>query len=346
MSIVASAARLLNRIDSKLKRRATARHVRSSLKLLHGPAMTQLADDQVALVLLGRDAGYFLDHHIRHHRALGVSHIVYIDNGSSDGSIDIVRQFPSVTIARCTADFRLYEAQLRNLANTAFLTGGWRLAIDPDEMLDYPGSDRIDLPELTRRMQARGHDALVAQMLDMVYDGPLAATAGMDFVEAEALFDRYSLTGITETPYHGSGLPWAWFLEQNRISNPDIHILFGGLRRTAFGENCCLTKHALFRMRPSVVPQPHPHVSTGLTCTDFSALLRHYKFAGDMIAREKKLLAENRVAHGETKLRIAQLDQETDANLARHAESAGPTVETLRAQGFLKASEAALGMLS
>ena len=344
MNVSRSVSKILNRIDHRMKRRAAERHVRERVKLLHGPAMTHLKDDQIALVIVGRDVGYFLDHHIRHHLSLGVSHVVYMDNGSSDDSIDIVRRFPDVTIASCSATFRTHQPRIRHLANTGFLRGGWRLAIDPDELLDYPGSDRIDLPELTRRMAARGHSAMVAQMLDMVHDGPVSEAAGIDFAEAERRLDRFSLENISEKPYDSAFL--REFLENNRVTNPDIHFLFGGLRRAAFGENCCLTKHALFRMDSGVVPHPHPHVTTGVTCTDFSALLKHYKFAGGILARERKLLAENRISHGETRLRVARIENEGDINLGRYAECRDPTVEGLLEKGFLKASDAALAMLA
>lgn len=344
MNVPRSVSAMLSRIDLRLKRRAAQRHVGGRVRLLHGPAMTRLKDDQIALVIVGRDVGYFLDHHIRHHLALGVSHVIYMDNESSDDSIDIVRQFPNVTIASCTAEFRTHEGRIRHLANTRFLRGGWRLAIDPDELLDYPGSDRIDLPELTRRMSARGHSALVAQMLDMVHDGPLSETAGMDFAQAAQHFDCFSLRNISEKPYDSPFLKE--FLDLNRVTNPDIRFLFGGLRRAAFGENCCLTKHALFRMDKGVVPHPHPHVAAGVTCTDFSALLRHYKFAGGILERERKLLTENRISHGEMRLRVARIEDEGDINLGRYAECRNPTVEGLLEKGFLKASDAALAMLT
>lgn len=336
--------KLRHRLEFWQQRRKAMKQVRSQLRLLHGPAMTRLADDQVALVLVGRDVGYFLDHHIRHHLAMGVSHVVYIDNGSTDASIEIVKRFPNVTIASCTAQFHRRQRQIRYLANTAFLKGGWRLAIDPDELLDYPGSDRIDLPELTRRMTARGHNALVAQMLDMVHDGPISETAGIGFAEAERVLDRCSLQNLRSEPYHSDFLKE--FVGLNQASNPDIAFLFGGLRRTVFGEDCCLTKHALFRMDRGVVPQPHPHVSTGVTCTDFSAVLRHYKFAGGVLERERKLLSENRISHGEMKLRVGRIESEGDINLGRYAECRNPDVETLVEKGFLKASGQALAMLA
>jgi hypothetical protein len=180
-------------------RRNKAKHtyVRNSLTLVHGPAMTQLADNEVALVILGRNMGFFLDHHIRHHLALSVSHIVYVDNGSTDQSIEIVKQFPNATIAHCAAGFRDFQGLIRYFANTLYLKGGWRLAIDPDELLAYPESDRIDLPGLTCRMSARGHTSLIAQMLDVVPEGPVPTTTDMTFAEAEKMFDRYSLETLT-----------------------------------------------------------------------------------------------------------------------------------------------------
>lgn len=344
MNVPRSVSKILSRIDLRMKRRAAERHVGNQVKLLHGPAMTRLKDDQVALIIVGRDVGYFLDHHIRHHLALGVSHVVYMDNGSSDNSIDIVRRFPNVTIASCSAEFRAHQGRIRHLANTRFLRGGWRLAIDPDELLDYPESERIGLPELTRRMSARGHNAMVAQMLDMVHDGPVSEAASMDFAQAARRLNRFSLKNISEKPYDSAFL--REFLDGNRVTNLDIRFLFGGLRRAAFGENCCLTKHALFRMDKGVVPHPHPHVTTGVTCTDFSALLKHYKFAGGILERERKLLAENRISHGEMKLRVAKIENETDINLGKYAECQGPTVAGLIEKGFLKASDEALAMLA
>ena len=346
MGIFGSARRALKNLNGRLLMRRAAQRVRNGMQVVHGPRLTKLGDHDVALVLVGRDVSYFLDHHIAHHRNLGVTHIVYVDNGSTDGSIDIARRWPDVTILTSDADFRLQEREIRFLANTMVLEGGWRLAIDPDELLDYPNADAVTLPELARRMSARGHTALVAQMLDMAFDGPISAAGNLPYAEAVHSFDRYNIADLERHAYHGSDLNWAWFLDQNRVTNPTIPVLYGGLRRAAFGEPCCLTKHALFRLGDGVVPQPHPHVTTGVVCTDFSAVLRHYKLAGGVVAREQKLLAENRVAHDETRMRVARLEQETDLNLAAYCDAQGPTVERLIAQDVLQITDAAREMLA
>ena len=345
MGFLEPAQRAVQKVTNKVRQVRTLRRVRSGIQLVHGPAMTRLGQNEVALVLVGRDVAFFLAHPIAHHRRLGVSHIVYLDNGSTDDSIQIAQRWPDITIATCDADFRKHEGEIRFFANTLFLEGGWRLAIDPDELLDYPNSGHVPLPELARRMAARGHTALVAQMLDMAFDGPLSQAGALSYAEAEAQFDRYNLADVTRLSYLGSDLPWAWFLEQNRVSHPDIPILHGGLRKAAFEEKCSLTKHALFRVGDGVVPHPHPHVTTGVLCTDFTAVLKHYKLAGGVVARDAKLVAENRVWHPESQQRLARL-AEQDMNLATFCDHQSPTVEGLIAQGFLAITDAAREMLA
>lgn len=127
MGVFSPVQRVAQKLSNRIQRRLTNQRIRNGVHLVHGPAMTKLAETEVALVLVGRDVAYFLDHHIAHHRKMGVSHIVYIDNGSTDGSIDIARRWPDITIATCDANFKDHEGQIRYLANTLFLDGVWRL---------------------------------------------------------------------------------------------------------------------------------------------------------------------------------------------------------------------------
>lgn len=310
--------------------------VRRSITHVAGPKLTKLAPDEVALVLLGRNVGYFLRENVAWHRAMGVRHIVYMDNGSTDDSIEIMAAMENTTVARCDAHFRQNQHRIRYYANTMFLEGGWRLAIDPDELLDYPGRERIDLPQMARYLSGRGFDAMVAHMLDMVPRGPLSEAPQTSFAEAIASFDSYGLEGFSSLDYHCKDIPWQFFLGQNQTSNPDIRVMYGGIRKLAFDEDCCLIKHPLFRMGPGVRPQPHPHVTTGVRCADFSAVLKHYKLAGGVLAREKKLLAEGRIHHPETALRVARLSEAPDIDLGAFAAHRDPTVEKLIEEGFLQ----------
>jgi hypothetical protein len=101
-----------------------------------------------------------------------------------------------------------------------------------------------------------------------------------------------------------------------------------------FGENCLLTKHPLFRASAVAQPMPHPHITTGLTCAPFSFLVRHYKFAGDVVERESLLLAENRLAHGEAALRAKRFSSQPDLSLEVAGMREMPTFEELDDAGF------------
>ncbi len=69
----------------------------------------------------------------------------------------------------------------------------------------------------------------------------------------------------------------------------DVKFYFGGMRNEVFGEDCCLTTHRLVKNSPEVVLYSHPHCSGSVRCADFTALIKHYKFCGDYLAREKRL---------------------------------------------------------
>lgn len=333
--------RIRSSVRARWSNRQKMNEVRRSIAHVAGPAMTRLGPHDVALVLLGRNVGYFLAENVARHRAMGVRHVVYLDNGSTDDSVKIMSGIENVTVATCGAQFRTHQNWIRFCANTMFLDGGWRLSIDPDEILDYPGSDHLSLPDLTRHLSARGFDAMVAHMLDMAPAGPLTEAPQATFAEAIGSFDHYSLENFSADDYHRPDSHLHYFLSQNQISNPQIQVLYGGLRRSAFNEHCCLIKHPLFRMGPGIRPQPHPHVTTGVRCADFTAVLKHYKLAGGILERERKLLSENRISHPETALRVARLSEQPDLDFSDLTRQSRPSVEKLIGEGFLQITPAA-----
>ncbi|MEL6800425.1 MAG: glycosyltransferase family 2 protein [Pseudomonadota bacterium] len=328
-------------ILNKIRKRYDDRALKRQVTHIHGPQKFTLRDDEVALVILGRNVSYHLKTVVEHHRALGADYLMYMDNGSTDDSIEIAKSFPNTIVATCPLQFREYQMNMRHYASTLFIDGGWRLVLDSDELLHYPGCDHLALPDLTQRISAEGHTAMVCQMLEMVPPGPLSAHQGLSFPETIRQFNSYSLADIDARDYYSQETRWRWFLEQNKISNPDIKVMFGGIRATLFGEECCMTKHPLFKMGPEIDPGAHPHVSTGLSCTDFSGVLKHYKFSGDFLDREKERIAAQRLKHNEAVLRLSRFADEPDLSFKLPTSQFDPTVEGLLEDGFLVASDAA-----
>lgn len=337
--------KFLDRVAGRIERHLSDARILASFRHLHGPRKFHLGHADVALVLVGRNNAQFLAHNIAYHRALGVTHVVYVDNGSQDSSVEVVKSFPNTMIYSSTADFRSQQRRIRKFAVSRVNDGAWVLAIDCDELFDYYGADRVKLPALVERISGRGFTGIVAQMLDLVPDVSLEAAAAWDFSEAVARFDAYSLKGIQRESYHEPAGKLYYFTQQNRVHSDGVEILYGGLRRAAFSEECCLTKHALFRKSKGINPMVHPHVSTGLVVADFTALLRHYKFACGVVEREKALVREKRMANGEIERRVDLFGQKPETFLIQYAELREPTVDKLVDAGFLFVADDAKDML-
>jgi hypothetical protein len=223
---------------------------------------------------------------------------------------------------------------MREVACTRYLEGGWRLALDADELLDYPESGRISLRRIVRGLDAAGWSGVVAQMLDMVPKGRLNEARSLSYRDAVASFRMCSTEDTTAYGYHCQSLGLACYASRNRATSARVGFLSGGLRRQVFGENCLLTKHPLFRASAVAQPMPHPHITTGLTCAPFSFLIRLYKFAGDVVERESLLLAENRLAHGKAALGAERFSSQPDLSLEVAEMREMPTFKELEVAGF------------
>ena len=344
LNVMASAFSF-KRIRNALKNRRKRLITRLNTRHISGPRKFQLGADEVCGVMLGRNISYYIADFMEHHRRIGMKYLVYLDNGSDDDSIERLRAYDDVIILSNKLNFRDYQPYMRYQAATLYAEGGWRLAIDSDEILQYPGDDRVDLPELARRLSARGQTGLVAQMLELVPDGPLSAFTGLSYSEARKAFRCYSIDNITAHSYHSESAPLHGMLRRNSVSDTRLAFLYGGLRRTLFSEDCCLSKHVFFHPGPNVVPMLHPHVTMGVHCADFTALLKHYKFAGDFLMRERRRQAEKRLSHNEGDLRLAAFARNPDMSLSFPGIRRDPTLNDLLDSDFLIASAEARRML-
>lgn len=118
---------------------------------------------------------WFLDHH----RRLGVSQFLVVDNGSDDGSTDLLAEQPDVSL--WTTDHS-YKASRFGMDWLTWLLmrhghGHWCLTVDADELLIYPYCDSRDLRALTHWLDAQGRPMLGAMMLDLYPRGPVGDQA-------------------------------------------------------------------------------------------------------------------------------------------------------------------------
>ncbi|MFW8635531.1 glycosyltransferase family 2 protein [Cribrihabitans pelagius] len=312
---------------------------------MHGPSRRFTAPDGVVLIALVRDGAYYLDVFLEHYRRLGVSGFVFVDNGSRDGTLARLRREADVAVWQAKLPWLAYENDLRAAAANRYGAARWCLFADMDELFEFDGAE--DLPALTRQLEAGGHTAMLAQMLEMFPRGPLAAAQGLSYREAIAACRYADISAVRRLPYMSEASGFAYFLRQNQLPPHAPDLLFGGVRGKVFGENCCLSKHPLVFNGAGVQAAVHPHASARVRVSDQVALIRHYKFAGGSLARDLRTRMEAVSEHGEDRLRAATLQARPELSLWSETALEDADIAELRRRGFLEgpgaASAASLG---
>ena len=140
---------------------------------------------------------FFLDHH----RALGVDHFLMVDNGSDDGTLELLKDQPDISLWTTPHSYRLsrFGVDWLGWLQMKHGHGHWCLTLDADELFLYPHHDSRTLSELTAFLDATNTPSMGALMLDMYPRGALNAQShhpGQNPVETLPWFDAgpYSVT--------------------------------------------------------------------------------------------------------------------------------------------------------
>ena len=149
-----------------------SRHTLAPLRL----DCAAIKEARILCIAVLRNEANRLPYWLNHHRRLGVEHFLIVDNGSDDGTRDLL-EAPDISLWSTSASYREARFGL-DWAGWLLMRFGhrkWCLTLDADELLIYPDHDRMDLRALTALLERRGQSALGALMLDLFPKGPLGA---------------------------------------------------------------------------------------------------------------------------------------------------------------------------
>jgi len=313
-----------------------------SFKLIKGPKYINLKKDEIVCIILFRDMGYYLEYFYKYYRSIGVNYFICVDNGSTDDSISIVSKWENTILLKSELNFKHYQRELRQIATTRYCSDGWRLAVDPDEILEYFGSKKISLQTLIGDLEKNKFTGVVAYMLDMIPENKLSEISKTTFEESIKRNVFYSLDDIYSYGYYDKDCPIHGIIKNNKLNYENVEWKFGGIRKKYFGEECCLTKHPIFYYKNGVIPFVHPHLTTGLSLADFTVVLKHYKFSGTYIEREKKLIDDDRIFHDETRKRSSIINDGKSFSFKMNDFEDNSSIEYLIDRGFVGISDRAI----
>lgn len=268
-------------VPEKMKR--GVREALLPLRISHvfGPRRLALADNEAVVTCVLKNGAYYLDSFVAYYNHLGFHHIFFLDNGSTDDTVKLARRYGNVTVYESKLPIETYQAAFKKRLAEMAIQKGWCLDVDIDEFFDYPFSHALSLSKFLEYLNTGNYTAVLTQMLDMFSEKPLAGLAHKIPLEnIREMYRYYDISQITKSDYRSSELART-YASENKISNENNQLYFGGIRKVLFGINCLLTKHSLFRTGEGLQLFPHVHFVNKARVADVSCVLLHYKLVSN-----------------------------------------------------------------
>jgi hypothetical protein len=164
-----------------------------------------------------------LPYFLKYYRDLGVEHFFVVDNGSSDGTAELLAAEPDVSLWQAETSYKhsRFGTDWLNWLKFRFGHGHWTLTVDPDEFLVFPFCDTRPLPALCDWLDQSGLRALGTILVDMYPKGPpdqTVYTPGQNPFEIAQWFDAGNYTVARNKRY---GNLWIQGGPRARVYFPD-----------------------------------------------------------------------------------------------------------------------------
>lgn len=246
----------------------------------HNPGF--LSNHSPIVIFRSKNEALRLPAFLSHYRHIGAGGFIAIDNLSSDGSGDFLREQEDVLLYSATGSYRARSAGIDwiNRLLWEHANHRWIVLADVDELLVYPGIENDGIGGLIHAAQRAGDSSVYTPMLDMYSSQPLSSLdyqTGDPFLGLCDHFDSpasYSLN-VGHKGYH----------------------LFGGVRKRVFFKDSdhepALRKVAmLYWTRQTGFVTPHVVCPTRLNKPRTVAVMLHFKMLQDFHTKVHAALEE------------------------------------------------------
>ncbi len=168
----------------------------------------QIRPEDVLLMSVVRNEKIRLPYFLDYYRKLGVSHFLFVDNNSDDGTREYLSDQSDVSVWWADASYKrsTYGVDWSNYLLRTYAHGHWVLTVDPDEFLVYPFCDTRPIDALTDWLDDTGVRSFGTMLIDMYPEGTIEDAPydeGQNPFELAPWFDAGNYM-ITRNPAYGN----------------------------------------------------------------------------------------------------------------------------------------------
>ena len=309
---------------------------------VHGTEEVTYEPDELVVLCLLRDGRPYIRSFVEHYASMSVKHMVFLDNGSTDGTVEALEKYDNVTVLRAKLPFRNYQLSMRRYLIRRFGRGRWSLTVDIDELFDYPYSDVVSLGSLLRYLNEKHCTAVVGQMLDMFSAKALSNAVGEKNELASSrdeplkeLHRFYDISGVRVQEYYSAGG------YNNVLANEEIKWFRDGIKTILFDHHAMLSKHPLIFFDGKIIPVDGTmHRVSNARVADFSCVLFHYKLLDRLYGQALRAVSEKNYPnrYGKYEKYVSALEASPELQIKRETAREIKSVNELVENQFLVVS--------
>lgn len=212
---------------------------------------------------------------IDHHRKIGIKHFAYIDNMSSDGTLEWLNEQNDISLFVAEEYFNdSRKFAWRRQVMDVFGYERWYIVLDSDEFLCYPGIEEIPIGGYIDYLEDKQICSLMTPMIDMYSKSDLFI---MD--DSKSFFDEYCYFDADSYTQYRYG-------EEVAVG--------GGPRTRLLGQKFKLSKYSMLKACSATIMGNHTVYPEYLRPVKeqkgAKAFLLHYKFLPDDIIKYREMV--------------------------------------------------------